>query len=93
MGQVRVPSAKAHFRQAVFIRINRYFILLLFVSLCNDEGDIYVADCYRKIVDGTLIRNNPGNSIYTHTGRGVITLKESASRERKSNEKRVSTVA
>lgn len=36
------------------------------------EGDIYVADSYGKIVDGTLIGDNLGNSIYTKSKRGVI---------------------
>jgi 4-hydroxy-4-methyl-2-oxoglutarate aldolase len=36
------------------------------------NGDIYVADSYGKIVDGTLIGDNLGNSIYAHSGRGVI---------------------
>ena len=36
------------------------------------EGDIYVADSYGKIVDGTLIGDNLGNSIYAHSHRGVI---------------------
>lgn len=36
------------------------------------EGDIYVADSYGKIVDGTLIGDNLGNAIYAHSKRGVI---------------------
>lgn len=36
------------------------------------EGDVYVADSYGKIVDGTLIGDNLGNSIYTKSKRGVI---------------------
>lgn len=36
------------------------------------EGDVYVADSYGKIVDGTLIGDNLGNSIYAHSHRGVI---------------------
>src|SRR5450432_1475676 len=36
------------------------------------NGDIYVADSYDKIVDGTLIGDNLGNSIYAHSKRGVI---------------------
>jgi len=35
-------------------------------------GDIYVADGYGKIVDGTLIGDNLGNSIYAKSKRGVI---------------------
>lgn len=36
------------------------------------NGDVYVADSYGKIVDGTLIGDNLGNSIYAKTHRGVI---------------------
>ncbi len=36
------------------------------------QGDIYVADSYGKIVDGTLIGDNLGNAIYTNSGNGVI---------------------
>jgi regulator of RNase E activity RraA len=36
------------------------------------DGDVYVADSYGKIVDGTLIGDNLGNSIYAKTKRGVI---------------------
>ena len=36
------------------------------------DGDIYVADSYGKIADGTLIGDNLGNSIYAHSKRGVI---------------------
>lgn len=36
------------------------------------EGDVYVADAYGKIIDGTLIGDNLGNSIYAKTKRGVI---------------------
>jgi regulator of RNase E activity RraA len=35
-------------------------------------GDVYVADSYGKIVDGTLIGDNLGNSIYAKSNRGVI---------------------
>ena len=35
-------------------------------------GDIYVADCFNKIVDGTLIGDNLGNAIYSKSGKGVI---------------------
>ncbi|MDX1943535.1 MAG: RraA family protein [Saprospiraceae bacterium] len=35
-------------------------------------GDIYVADSYGKIVDGTLIGDNLGNSIYAKSKNGVI---------------------
>lgn len=35
-------------------------------------GDIYVADSYGKVVDGTLIGDNLGNSIYAKARRGVI---------------------
>jgi regulator of RNase E activity RraA len=36
------------------------------------DGDVYVADSYGKIVDGTLIGDNLGNSIYSKSKRGVI---------------------
>ena len=36
------------------------------------EGDVYVADSYGKVVDGTLIGDNLGNSIYAKSKRGVI---------------------
>jgi regulator of RNase E activity RraA len=36
------------------------------------EGDIYVADSYEKIVDGTLIGDNLGNAIYAKSKRGVV---------------------
>jgi len=35
-------------------------------------GDVYVADAYGKIADGTLIGDNLGNSIYAKSQRGVI---------------------
>lgn len=35
-------------------------------------GDVYVADGYGKIADGTLIGDNLGNSIYTKSQNGVI---------------------
>lgn len=36
------------------------------------QGDVYVADGFGKIVDGTLIGDNLGNSIYTKSGKGVV---------------------
>lgn len=36
------------------------------------DGDVYVADAYGKIIDGTLIGDNLGNSIYAKSKRGVI---------------------
>ena len=35
-------------------------------------GDVYVADSYDKIADGTLIGDNLGNSIFAKSQRGVI---------------------
>jgi regulator of RNase E activity RraA len=35
-------------------------------------GDVYVADSYGKIVDGTLIGDNLGNSIYAKSQKGVV---------------------
>lgn len=36
------------------------------------SGDVYVADGYGKIIGGTLIGDNLGNSIYANSQRGVI---------------------
>jgi regulator of RNase E activity RraA len=36
------------------------------------DGDVYVADCFGKILDGTLIGDNLGNSIFAKSHRGVI---------------------
>jgi 4-hydroxy-4-methyl-2-oxoglutarate aldolase len=36
------------------------------------DGDVYVADSYGKIIDGTLIGDNLGNSIYAKSKRGII---------------------
>ncbi|GAA4453406.1 hypothetical protein GCM10023189_18360 [Nibrella saemangeumensis] len=36
------------------------------------KGDVYVADGYGKIKDGTLIGSSLGNAIYGKTGNGVI---------------------
>jgi regulator of RNase E activity RraA len=36
------------------------------------EGDIYVADSYGKMADGTLIGDNLGNAIYAKIHRGVV---------------------
>ena len=36
------------------------------------DGDIYVADSYGKVVDGTLIGDNLGNAIFAKSHRGVI---------------------
>lgn len=36
------------------------------------EGDVYVADAFGKIVDGTLIGDNLGNSIYAKSKNGVV---------------------
>jgi 4-hydroxy-4-methyl-2-oxoglutarate aldolase len=35
-------------------------------------GDVYVADGYGKIADGTLIGDNLGNSIYAKSQRGIV---------------------
>lgn len=35
-------------------------------------NDVYVADCFGKIVDGTLIGDNLGNSIYAKSKTGVV---------------------
>ena len=36
------------------------------------QGDVYVADCFGKVVNGTLIGDNLGNAIYANSGNGVI---------------------
>lgn len=36
------------------------------------EGDVYVADGFGKIVDGTLIGDNLGNAIFAKSKRGVV---------------------
>jgi len=36
------------------------------------DGDVYVADGYLKMADGTLIGDNLGNAIYARSHRGVI---------------------
>jgi regulator of RNase E activity RraA len=36
------------------------------------NGDVYIADCFGKVIDGTLIGDNLGNSIYSKSGTGVI---------------------
>lgn len=36
------------------------------------KGDVYVADGFGKIADGTLIGDNLGNSIFSKTGNGVV---------------------
>ena len=36
------------------------------------KGDVYVADGFGKIINGTLIGDNLGNSIYAKSGNGVV---------------------
>jgi len=36
------------------------------------KGDVYVADCFGKVIDGTLIGDNLGNSIYAKSKTGVV---------------------
>jgi regulator of RNase E activity RraA len=36
------------------------------------HDDVYIADGYGKVTDGTLIGDNLGNSIYAKTGTGVV---------------------
>jgi 4-hydroxy-4-methyl-2-oxoglutarate aldolase len=36
------------------------------------KGDVYVANCFGKVVDGTLIGDNLANAIYANSGKGVI---------------------
>ena len=36
------------------------------------QGDVYVADGFGKVVDGTLIGDNLGNAIFANSGNGVV---------------------
>jgi len=36
------------------------------------KGDVYVADGFGKVIDGTLMGDNLGNAIYARSGNGVI---------------------
>lgn len=36
------------------------------------KGDVYVADGFGKVIDGTLIGDNLGNSVYAKSGAGVV---------------------
>jgi 4-hydroxy-4-methyl-2-oxoglutarate aldolase len=36
------------------------------------QGDVYIADGFGKVADGTLIGDNLGNAIYARTGTGVV---------------------
>jgi len=36
------------------------------------KGDVYVADGFGKVVDGTLIGDNLGNAIFANSGNGVV---------------------
>jgi 4-hydroxy-4-methyl-2-oxoglutarate aldolase len=36
------------------------------------QGDVYVADGFGKVVDGTLIGDNLGNAIHANSGNGVV---------------------
>lgn len=36
------------------------------------KGDVYVADGFGKVIDGTLIGDNLGNAIYANSGNGVV---------------------
>lgn len=36
------------------------------------KGDVYVADGFGKVKDGTLIGSSLGNSVYAKTGKGVV---------------------
>lgn len=40
--------------------------------LALSEGDVYVADSYGKMFEGTLIGDNLGNAIYNASKRGII---------------------
>lgn len=46
--------------------MNQYPIYLL------EQGDVYVADGFGKVKDGTLIGDNLGQAIYTNSGNGPV---------------------
>ncbi len=37
-----------------------------------NPGDVYVADCFGKVIDGTLIGDNLAHAIYVKSGTGVV---------------------
>lgn len=46
-----------------------------------EQGDVYVADGYGKVKDGTLIGDRLGNTIYANSGNGVVLDGSSRDRE------------
>ncbi|WP_142714860.1 RraA family protein [Fodinibius sediminis] len=46
-----------------------------------EQGDVYVADGYGKVKDGTLIGDRLGNTIYANSGNGVVFNGSSRDRE------------
>lgn len=46
-----------------------------------EQGDVYVADGYGKVKDGTLIGDRLGNTIYANSGNGVVLNGSSRDRE------------
>lgn len=46
-----------------------------------EQGDVYVADGYEKVKDGTLIGDRLGNTIYANSGNGVVLNGSSRDRE------------
>ncbi|MBN1803849.1 MAG: DUF1080 domain-containing protein [Sedimentisphaerales bacterium] len=36
------------------------------------KGDVYIADCFGKVLDGTLIGDNLANAVFANSGNGVI---------------------
>src|SRR5699024_7538649 len=45
------------------------------------QGDVYIADGYGKVKDGTLIGDRLGNTIYANSGNGVVLNGSSRDRE------------
>ena len=41
-------------------------------STCSSAGDVYIADGFGKVADGTMIGDNLGNAISARTGTGVV---------------------
>lgn len=46
-----------------------------------EQGDVYIADGYGKVKDGTLIGDRLGNTIYANSGNGVVFHGSSRDRE------------
>jgi regulator of RNase E activity RraA len=71
LSQCRYDLEEALHREVDLINA-RLVSTVLQKEIIGNGRAIYVADAYGKIVDGTLIGDNLGNSIYAKSNRGVI---------------------